>query len=60
MNSKRRKQLCKQLNALEHQQLVALGSQKTNVPFQTLLKTSKEDLVEILITVDGVLKPEEV
>ena len=60
MSGKKRKQLRKQLDALEHRQLVALGKQKTDVSYQTLLKTSKEDLVDVLITVDGVLKPEEV
>lgn len=58
MNSKNRKQLRKQLVDLERRQLVALGKQKTNVPYRELLNTPKDQLVELLVPVKGVLKPE--
>ena len=60
MNAKKRKNLRKTLAALTKQQLVALGKQKTDAPYQELLAASTDELVEFLLTVDGVLKPEAV
>lgn len=58
MNAKKRKQLKKSLASLERRQLVALGKQKTETSFQTLLGMSSEELVELLLPVEKVLKPE--
>lgn len=60
MNSKKRKQLKTQLRALTRAQLVALGKQKTDAPYSDLLAADKDELVDFLLTVDGVLKPEAV
>ena len=58
MNAKKRKSLTIQLSALTRAQLVALAVQKEVLPYQIALGQTKEALVESLIVVDGVLKPE--
>jgi len=58
MNAKKRKNLKVQLNALTKAQLVALAVQKDVMPYQIALGQTKEALVESLIVVEGVLKPE--
>lgn len=60
MNAKQRKHLKKQLEVLTRAQLVALAVQKEVMPYQIALGHTKEALVEALIVVESVLKPEEV
>jgi hypothetical protein len=57
-DAKKRKKMRKYLLTLSRAQLVALGKQKTDVPYQTLLSMDVETLADTLIVVDGVLKPE--
>ena len=59
MNAKKRKHLKGQLNALTRAQLISLAVQKEVMPYQIALGLTKEALVENLVAVDGVLKPEQ-
>ena len=47
------------LNKLTRPQLIALGKQKTDIPYQELLFSSKDLLVTRLAEVKNVLAPEE-
>lgn len=58
MNKKQRKHLKGQLEALTRPQLVALATQKTEMPFKAICGMSVEALVNTLIDVKSVLKPE--
>ncbi len=59
MNGRQRK-LKTKLDALSRQQLIALAVQKEALPYQIALGQTKDKLVETLVTVNGVLKPEQV
>jgi hypothetical protein len=59
MNAKKRKNLKIQLNALTKAQLIALAVQKEVLPYLIALGQTKESLVETLLPVEGVLKPQE-
>ena len=59
MNAKKRKQLKQQLSGLHRVQLVALAKQKTDTPYSELRILAKEALVEMLLPVEGVLKPQQ-
>lgn len=58
MNKKQRKHLKGQLEELTRPQLVALATQKTELPFKDICGMSVEALVNTLIDVKSVLKPE--
>jgi hypothetical protein len=60
MNAKKRKQLKSQLRDLTTAQLVALATQKTATPYKELLSLDPESLIDLLVEVEGVLKPEAV
>jgi hypothetical protein len=60
MNAKKRKQLKSQLRELTTAQLVALATQKTETPYKELLSLDPESLIDLLVEVEGVLKPEAV
>jgi hypothetical protein len=59
VNAKKRKQLRKQFEELTFAQLVALTVQKADVTLSTAKASTREALIDTLITVDGALKPEE-
>ena len=52
------KKMRKHLKSHTRAQLVALGRQKSEVPYQELLGMTKDALVEVLVQIKGVLKPE--
>jgi hypothetical protein len=45
------------LDKLTHQQLIALGKQKTDIPYRELVKTEREKLVAQLSKVKGIMTP---
>jgi hypothetical protein len=45
------------LDKLTHQQLIALGKQKTDIPYRELVKIEREKLVAQLSKVKGVMTP---
>jgi len=59
MSKKKRKHFRDQIEALTKAQLVALAVQKEVMPFLIAKGRTKEALVESLIAVEGVLKPEQ-
>lgn len=59
MNAKERKHLMSQFEPLTRAQLIALATQKEVMPYQVARVQSKEALIESLIVVEGVLKPEQ-
>ena len=59
MNAKTRKQLKHQLEKLSRAQLVSLATQKEAMPYIIAKGQTKEALVEALVVVEGVLKPEQ-
>ena len=56
-DAKKRKKMRKCLLTLTRAQLVALGAQKTEIAYKSLLTMSPAELVEVLVNVDDVLKP---
>lgn len=57
MNAKKRKQLRNQMRELTRAQLVALATQKGVLSYQEALTKTKDELVDTLVPVEGVLKP---
>lgn len=58
MNAKKRKNLKHQLEKLSRAQLIALATQKEVMPYTIAVGQTKEALVDGLVVVEGVLKPE--
>jgi|GEM_PF-2940419 len=58
MNAKERKLLKRQLDELTLKQLVALATQKSDLSYPIVRHTPRGELIDFLMTIENVLKPE--